>query len=169
MGSAQAEEIILAKGHGNILATHPTTLELTKSNHLSTRGDCIIAVSADKAALDLSAEFKEKLCRESAQLVILIESGRMVEMINAYGNANLTLVDPKEIVVRKSSYVSGRTLAVRADKAAADLSRNLVRNLKDPAHEVRITLIVNADTRLADEFSAAQRARLESLLKSSRT
>jgi hypothetical protein len=140
--SAELKEVIFAKGHENILAVHPTTLEFTKEADLSKEGDCIIAVSADKAVQDLTAGFKEKLCREDAQLTILIEAGGVTEIVNAYGNAHLILAHPTEMVVRRSSYICSRTLAIRADKAAVDLSRKLVQNLKNPAQKVRITLTV---------------------------
>jgi hypothetical protein len=138
--SAELREIILAKGHRNVLAIHPTTLELTKSDGLSRRGDCIIAVSANKAVRDLGADFKEKLRRENARLAILIEAGGIVERVNAYGTTRLILAHPTEMVVRKSSYVCARTLAVKADKAAADLSRDIIQRLKDPSQRVKITL-----------------------------
>jgi len=141
---AELKEIMLAKGHRNILAIHPTTLEFTREDDVSKRGDCIIMVSADKAMPDMSAEFKEKLRREKARLTILIEAGGMVETVNAYGSAHLTLAHPLEMVVRKSSYICSRTLAVKADKAAADLSRDLIQKLKNPAQRVQITLKLKA-------------------------
>jgi hypothetical protein len=142
--SAESSEIILAKGHRNVLAIHPTTLELTRSGELSRRGDCIIAVSANKTMLDLNAEFKEKLRRENARLTILIEAGGIAERLTAYGTTRLTLVHPTEMVVRKSSYVCARTLAFKADKAAADLSRDIVQKLKDPTQKVKVTLSLKA-------------------------
>lgn len=144
MPSAELKEIIIAKGHKNILAIHPTTLEFTKEDDMSRSGDCIIAVSADKAIPDLSVEFKEKLLEENARLTILIEAGGIAETVTAYGSAHLTLVHPTEIVVRKSNYICNRTLAVRADKASADLSRDLIEKLKNPAQKVKITLTVEA-------------------------
>lgn len=144
MPSAQLKEIILAKGHRNILAIHPTTLEFTKTCDLSQTGECIIAVSADKAMPDLSAEFKEKLRKDNARLTVLIEAGGMAETVSACGSEHLTLVHPTEMVVRKSSYVCSRTLAVKADKAAGDLSRDLILKLRNPAQKARITLTVKA-------------------------
>jgi hypothetical protein len=141
---AELKEIMLAKGHGNILAIHPTTLEFTTEHDVSKKGDCIIAVSADKAMPDISAEFKERLRKENARLTILIEAGGTVEAVNAFGSAHLTLAHPTEMVVRKSSYICSRTLAVKADKAAADLSRDLIQKLKNPAQKAKITLIVKA-------------------------
>ena len=40
-------EIVIARGHPNIRATHKTTLEVTKEKELSPRGDCIIGICAD--------------------------------------------------------------------------------------------------------------------------
>ena len=144
MPPAELKEIILAKGHKNILAIHPTTLEFTKEDDLSKNGDCIVAVSADKAMPSLGAKFKEKLLEENARLTILIEAGGIAETVTAYGNAHLTLADPTEMVVRKSNYVCSRTLAIKADKASADLSRDLVEKLKNPVQKVKITLAVEA-------------------------
>jgi hypothetical protein len=141
---AELEEIMRAKGHGNILAIHPTTLEFTRENDVSRRGDCIVVVSADKGMPDMSVEFKEMLRTENARLTILIEAGGIVETVNACGSAHLTLAHPTELVVRKSSYVCSRTLAVKADKAAADLSRELIQKLKNPAQKAKITLKVKA-------------------------
>jgi hypothetical protein len=139
---AELKEIILAKGHENILAIHPTTLEFTREHEISRSGDCIVAVSADKAMPSLSVEFKKRLVDENARLTILIEAGGIAETVTANGSAHLTLVHPTEIVVRKSNYICSRTLAVKADKASADLSRDLVEKLKNPAQRVKITLMV---------------------------
>ena len=144
MPPAELKEIILAKGHKNILATHPTTLELTKEDEVSRNGDCIIAVSADRAMASFSTEFKKKLLEENTRLTILIEAGDVVETVTALGSPNLTLVHPTQMVVRKSNYISGRTLAIKADKASADLSRDLVEKLKNPAQKVKITLTTKA-------------------------
>lgn len=144
MPSAELREVIVAKGHRNILAIHPTTLEFTKEAELSKKGDCIVAVSADKTLLDLNAKFKERLRKEDARLTILIEAGNIAEAVNAYGDAHLILAHPTEMVVRKSSYVCSRTLAVKADKAAGDLSKKLVEKLRNPSNNVRITLTAKA-------------------------
>jgi hypothetical protein len=135
-------EIIFAYVHKNIQATHKSTLEITKESEISKRGDCIIAVSADKAIADLSLEFKENLCQEKAKITILIEAGDVVEVVNAFGNPRLALTHPTDMVVRKSNYVCNRTLAIQADKAACDLPRILTEKLKNPKQKVKITLTV---------------------------
>lgn len=135
-------EVVFAYGHENIQATHESTFEITKDARLSEKGDCIIAVSADKSMADLSPEFKENLRRENTRVVILIETDEEAEGVNAFGSQRLTLTHPRDIVVRKSDYVCSRTLAIQADKAACDLSRRLVKKLRNPKQRVKITLKV---------------------------
>ena len=142
MHSMEMSEIIFTYGHRNIQATHRSTLEITKEKQLSKKGDCIIAVSADKAMTDLSPEFKESLRKKNVRITMRIEAGDIVEPVNAFGSPRLILTDPADIVVRKSSYVCSRTLAIKADKAAWDLSRKLVERLRDPKQKVKITLTV---------------------------
>jgi len=135
-------EIIVAYGHKNIQATNKSTLEITKKAQLSKRGDCIIAVSANKAITDLSLELKENLRRENAKMTMLIEAGEVVEVVDALGSPRLILTHPIDMVVRKSSYICSRTLAIKADKAACNLSRKLVEKLRNPEQKVKITLTI---------------------------
>ena len=132
-----------ASGHENIEATHPTTLEITKERGLSRRGDCIIAIGTDKSLADFSEEFKERLRQPNAKLTLTIEINGITEQISAHGSPNLILMHQSDMVVRKSSYVDNRTLAVNADKAACDLSRELVEKLQNPKQKARITLRVS--------------------------
>ncbi len=136
-------EIVFGHGHENIQATHKTTLEFTKEKNLSRKGDCIIAVAADKALADLNPQFKANLRKPNATLTILVEAGGITAQIQACGAQQLILTHPTEVVVRRSNYVSDRTLAVHADKAANDLSRELVEKLKNPKQKVKITLTVH--------------------------
>lgn len=135
-------EIIFAYGHRNIQGIHKSTLEITREAQLSKKGDCIIAVSAEKAVADLSSEFKEKLREKNARISMLIEAGEVAEVVNAFGNPRLILTHPTDMVVRKSSYVCSRTLAIQADKAAWELSKELVEELRKPKQKVKITLTV---------------------------
>jgi hypothetical protein len=141
--TSEIREVIFGYGHKNIQATHKTTLEFTKDTHLSKKGDCIVTVAADKALADLNAEFKEKLRKPHAKLTIIIEVGEVIEQVNAHGSPQLILTHPTDMVIRKSHYVCNRTVAVHADKAAQDLSRDLVEKLKKPKQKVKITLVVS--------------------------
>jgi len=142
--STKVQEIVIGYGHRNIQATHKTTLEFTKDLNLSRKGDCIVVVFANKALGDLADEFKDKLRKPQAKLTITIEADGIIEHVNARGSPQLILTHPTDMVVRKSDYVCSRTLAVHADKAAEDLSRNLVEKLKNPKKRVKITLEVCA-------------------------
>jgi hypothetical protein len=134
------KEVILARGHENISATHETTIEITKEARLSQSGDCIIAVSANKALSDLSSEFKKNLLKDHAVITISIEAGGVTDTLSAHGSSRLILTHPTDIVMRKSSYVCSRTLAIHANKSACKLSRDLVKKLKNNEQNVRITL-----------------------------
>ena len=143
MHSTEKREVIFGYGHENIIATHKTTLEFTKEPTLSKKGDCIIAVAADKALADLNPEFKSTLRKPKAQLTVLIEAGGISAYVQAHGGQKLSLAHSTDSVVRKSDYVCSRTLAVRADKAAIDLPRSLVEKLKNPQQQVKITLTLS--------------------------
>jgi len=134
--------VFSARGHENIEATHKTTFEVTKETTLTKQGDCIIAVEASKAAADLPFEFKEAARKEGARIKVTIEAGELREVVKAKGSPQLQFMHPTDLVVRKSGYVCGRTLAIGADKAASDFSRKLVEKLKDPNQEVKVTLAV---------------------------
>ena len=138
----EVTEIILGYGHENIQATHKTTFEITNEAQLSRRGDCIIAVSANKTMTDFSSEFKENLRKEKAKIMILIEAGDAADVVNAFGSPRLILTHRTDMVVRKSNYICNRTLAIQADKAACDLSRKLAEKLRNPKQKVKITLTV---------------------------
>ncbi|MDH5449634.1 MAG: DUF371 domain-containing protein [Candidatus Bathyarchaeota archaeon] len=135
-------EIIWACGHKNILSIHKTTFETTREADLTKHGDCIIAVKATKGAKDIHPKFKKTAMMENAQLTIAIEANGMKETVRARGSSRLTFTNSTDIVIRKSGYVCGRTVAIRADKAASDLSRKLVEKLRDPHQKIKITLAV---------------------------
>jgi len=136
--------VIFARGHENIQATHRTTFEITKESTLTKRGDCIIAIGATKGAADLPLGFQETARSEGAQMTITIEAGELKEVIRARGSPRLLFTHPTDLVVRKSNYVCGRTLAVMADKAASDFSRKLVEKIRDSNQKIRITLAVKS-------------------------
>jgi hypothetical protein len=136
------EERIVAFGHPNIQATHPTTLMITKDADVSKNGDCIVAMSADKSVADLSIQFKEALRKPNSKLAVTIEAGDSRTEIRAFGSPKLCLCHSTDVVIRKSDYACTRTLAVCADKSSLDLPRNLVENLQNPKQTVKITLTV---------------------------
>ncbi|MEM0001099.1 MAG: DUF371 domain-containing protein [Desulfurococcaceae archaeon] len=136
-------EVIRARGHKNITATHRTTMEITKDPHLTLRGECIIGLAADKGALDLSDEFKNCLKTINSILVIVLEvNGGVKDFVLAEGHPDLILSDRSKVIVRKSAYIEPATLGIRANKAAADLKRELVDRLRDPGSVLTAHLYV---------------------------
>lgn len=134
-------EELQAKGHPNILATHSMTFEITKDHGLSRRGNCVVAVEATKCLVDLSAEFR-RLCRnDETRIIVELEAAGVAESIRGRGSPALTFNHIREIVGRKSNFVSDRTLMIRADKAACDINRALVRELKSPTTRVQVRII----------------------------
>jgi uncharacterized protein len=58
-----------------------------------------------------------------------------------YGSPDLQLSDRHEIVLRKSNFVSHRTLAVGCDAAAIDFPREMINKLQDPRIEGILEII----------------------------
>ena len=132
-------EAVTARGHPRITAGHPTTLMITRDGEVGPKGDCIIGVDASKGAAGLNEKLKSVI-RLGGAVSIRIEAGGEVVRIHAHGHPLLTFTDPRDLVVRKSEFVCGRTLAIGADKAAADLPRKFVAKLQDPTNEIRISI-----------------------------
>ncbi len=134
--------VISARGNENISSLHKSTFELTKEATVTKQGDCIIGIESTRAALDLPVEFKKVARKEEARMTITIEADGQIDTVKAKGSPKLTFTHPKDLVVRKSHYVCGRTLAIGANKAANDLSRGLVERLKDPRQAIKVLLTV---------------------------
>jgi hypothetical protein len=137
------EWTIRARGHPNITARHPTTFMLTAEDDIGPRADCVVGVGAEAGAAGLDPELK-RILRSGRTVEIILSAGGVSERILAEGHRSLTLEHPTDIVVRKSRYICGRTVAISASKGAADLSRELVRRLRDPKTIVEMRVIGQA-------------------------
>ncbi len=124
-----------AWGHENITAKHKRTLEFTKDNDLGIEGDCILGVSANFSLYDL-----KELIKEESKLKMIIKVGDISDEV--VFEANQDFNDEREIVIRKGDFASDRTLGVKADKACADLKKELVEKLKNPEQRIDV-LITN--------------------------
>ncbi len=111
---------------------------------LTTRGDCIIAIGSNKGAKQLGESFKKLAKKENSTITMIIKVDNQTETIRGQGNPRLTFSHPHDLVVRKSSYYSDRTIMINADKAAMDLDRKLVEKLRRPEKEVEIILRAEA-------------------------
>jgi hypothetical protein len=129
-----------AQGHPYISSTHRTTLMTTRDRRLSKRGDCIVAVNAEKGLLDLPDDIKEAARSGETVISMKLEVGGEEFTVRGRGHPGLTYTDPSDIVVRKSDYVCGRTIMVEADKAACDIPDGFKRLLKSNGVEVTVTV-----------------------------
>ena len=137
--------MIQAAGHPEIRANHPTTLEITKEDHLTKRGDCIIATCASKGCADLSPEFSKLMRNNETHVTLTIEAGERRETITGRGDTRLLLTHPTDLVARKSNYICDRTIMVLANKSASDLDREFVKMFRDARTRIRIELVAELD------------------------
>jgi hypothetical protein len=118
-------------GHPNVQSLHAKTVEITKDEHLTLRGDCIIGVRANKACADLDETLKRKLRLNDSVVKIEIMVGSESFVINGKGDRRLSLENPHDIVIRKTNFVCPRTMSVKCDRASSDMPRKLVKMLQD--------------------------------------
>ena len=126
-----AEEVAFA-GHAMVRATHGRTIEITTEEHLTPRGDCIIGVGASKGIAQLSPAMKSALRSDGARVKITIVAPGGEFSFRAMGSKDLTFESPTDMVIRRSSFVCGRTLAIKAESSASEIPRSLVGTLKSP-------------------------------------
>lgn len=119
-------------GHENIRSLHKNTIEITKESTLTTSGNCIIGVNAKYGCSEIPKEIKEKLQDPNSKVVFSIIVNDYIFEIKGTGHQDLVFSDPNDIVLRKSNYVSPRTLAVNCNKASDSIPRKLVQMLQDP-------------------------------------
>lgn len=124
-----------------ITATHKTSFEITKEDHLSLKGDCIVAVESTKGAADLSEEFREAARNDSARITVILSAEGVEQRASGRGSRRLRLDHSTDLVARKSTHTCGRTLMVFSDTAACDLSREFIQLIRNPNCRILIQLI----------------------------
>ncbi len=129
-----------AQGHINIRSTHKTTLMTTTESHLTTRGDCIIAVGAETGLAQLPKEIKEAARDPETNITFTLEVDHQAFKAKGKGHPQLTYTDPIDMVARKSSYTCGRTLMIASDKAAIDIPEEIIKALGKPEAMVTVQL-----------------------------
>jgi hypothetical protein len=125
----KAQETVVCRGHPLVLGTHPTTFEVTREEHLTSNGNCIIGIAADKGCGDLSPAFKELLTHDDSVLTTRLTCGGVSVEIRSRGSTQMTLNHPSDMVWRRSTFVCGRTIGILSDQVAASLPRELMENL----------------------------------------
>lgn len=140
--SQRAKAVVTFHGHPMIRSAHPTTIEVTTEDHLTPKGDCIVGVGASSGCARLDADVKEGLRTKGSRVTIRLVVGNQAFEVRGEGDPRLELSHPSDIVIRRSDFVSDRTLAVHADAAARDIPREMVRLLKNPETAGRLEIEV---------------------------
>jgi hypothetical protein len=87
-------------------------------------------VGAETGCAGLGGETRRALAVDGARVSIRILAAQERFEVRGIGDSRLPLSNQSDIVIRRSTYVDGRTLAVRADYAAVDIPRRIVETLK---------------------------------------
>ncbi|TRM73398.1 DUF371 domain-containing protein [Sulfolobus sp. E5] len=144
----EVEEIII-KGHKNVKGTHKTTFEITRDDYLTPKGDCIIGILASKGSADLSQKFKELVRNDNTFIYAVIKVENLIDIIHGRGSSQLELNSSRKMVFRKSNYVEGSTVMIRSDKAARDINRMIIQELKKG--KTGIVYVLASDKTLEDK------------------
>ncbi|MBD3338008.1 MAG: DUF371 domain-containing protein [Candidatus Lokiarchaeota archaeon] len=131
-------DILYACGHENILSTHKSTIELTKDNFLTKKGNCIIGIKSTKSCKDLSLELKRAITSKK-RIKVIIKVEDVEDWFYGLGNSRLTLTNEKHIVFRTSKYLCDRTALIECSKSSEDLDRRVINKLKTQGKRFSIT------------------------------
>jgi uncharacterized protein len=102
-----------------------------------------VAVRSSSAVRNLPEELKRVLSSSSGRGRIALRVGTFEFTVEGRGNPGLTFSHETDLVVRKSGFVSDRTLMIYADKSSIDIPREMVRMLQDPNSMVTVEISAN--------------------------
>ncbi len=106
-----------------------------------------MAVNSSGAVQSLSEDLKRVLSSSSGKGRLALRVGPLEFVVVGRGDPRLTFSHETDLVVRKSAFVSDRTLMIYADKSSKDIPRDMVRLLQDANN--RVTVEISAtDARL---------------------
>ncbi|MDK2795607.1 MAG: uncharacterized protein PWQ22_200 [Archaeoglobaceae archaeon] len=130
---------ITAFGHPNITARHRTTFQITKDPEISKRADCIIGVRAEKSISEIPSKAKEVIkMGAKVNLEISLPDYGLTDEVSGFGDPRMTFSHDRDIVIRKSRFVCGRTLLISANKSAFEINREIARLLRDKKTELKL-------------------------------
>jgi len=119
----------IAYGHENMLAKHKTTIEFTKDDFLTKQGDCILGIKLNKIPKPLNGKIK-----------IVLKIDNLQDEIIAIANKNFS--HKNEFVIRKSDFLDDRTFAIKANKAAINIKKEIIEKLKQ-GKKIEIFILKN--------------------------
>ncbi|HEV2193432.1 MAG TPA: DUF371 domain-containing protein [Nitrosopumilaceae archaeon] len=119
-------------GHKNIRSLHPKTIEITTEPDLTLNGDCIIGVEASCGCNDIPEQMKNLMRNSKSEILFTISVKDVSFKVKGNGHENLILANPHDIVIRKSSFICPRTLAIHCDLASDSIPRQMIKTLQNP-------------------------------------
>jgi len=133
------EYSFICYGHKSITAKHRTTLEFTKDKDVSLKGDCIAGI---RAGFELSEIRQFIKSSNSKKIAIIMQAASKSKKIRdkIIAEINPDFCSNKEMVIRKTDFISKRTFAIKANKAAFELSRDLIEFLKEEKNKIRVII-----------------------------
>ena len=136
--------IFHCRGHPNMTAEHKTTLEITTDKNITQRGDCIVGVRSSKNFVEISEIMKEEMRKEGSKIRVQIRINDLEEIIEGKGSPELDFTDSRAIIIRKSSFICSRTLMINSNKAARDISRDIINLMKNENSVMDVIVQVEA-------------------------
>jgi 16S rRNA (cytidine1402-2'-O)-methyltransferase len=118
------------RGHAGITGTHDKTLEFTRDAEVTKRATCVLGVASDhddRALLGLRGEVE-----------VALEAAGHSDTFRA--TITPFFLGDDGLVFRCGPELRERTIAYDATKSSADIDRELVRALADPATVVNVTV-----------------------------
>jgi uncharacterized protein len=130
-GTIMVQDDVTFYGHPNIRSLHAKTIEITKDEHLTPRGDCIIGVRANKACADLDKALKHRLASNLAvvKIEVMVEDDSF--FITGVGDHRLSMLNSHDIVIRRTNFACPRTMSILCNKASSEVPRKMVERLQD--------------------------------------
>ena len=136
------EYIFHAKGHYNVTSKHKSTFEVTMDKEIGIRADCIVGVASEAKLEDFPDELLDAIKNENTVIKVQLETENAFDEIKGYGHPELELDHPTDMVCRKSDFKCSRTLMIKSNKAAVDLKKELVNDLKE-GKDLKVKIIVD--------------------------
>ena len=130
-------------GHKNIRSLHPKTIEITTEPNLTLNGDCIIGVNASCGCNDIPEQMKNLMRNSKSEILFTISVKDISFKVKGSGHENLILTNPHDIVIRKSSFICPRTLAIHCDLASDSLPRQMINALQNPDSKGIFSIDIN--------------------------
>ena len=135
------EYVFHAKGHHNVTSTHKSTFEVTMDKEIGIKADGIVGVSSETKLADFPPELQKAIKKENKLIKVQLKTENAFDEIKGYGHPKLTLDHPTDMVCRKSKFKCSRTLMIKANKAAIDLKKELINDLKE-GKDLKVKIIV---------------------------